>query len=63
MMLAAAQPYAVEQLTCARRRSRASAELDRYLNVLLRRECWNQLKSLEDEPHLLAPDSRPLILA
>src|SRR6266545_2327761 len=62
MVTALLEANPLEKLSRALRCSVAPLELERHLNVLARRESWNQLKCLKDEAHLFAAQARSLIL-
>ena len=62
MVHAIPQSHAREQLDRARGGAAFAAELEWHLHVLQRRERWNELNALEDEPNFLATKASALIL-
>ena len=62
MMFPASQSHSTQKLSRSRGGIGLSPELHRHLDILLRRQCGNQLKGLKDESDLLHPDSGPLVL-
>src|SRR6185437_6516757 len=57
-----AQADTAKQLARALAGAGFSAQLERHLHVLERRERGDELKALEDEPDFLPAEARPLIL-